>query len=328
MRNLLRTTDKMKFKTVLRYALASLLVTLTLVCILSPALLFFKQVSAYTLYVMLGFLVIGIFAFVIDEKKLMMVSLLCCCVLNLHLKESSNKQMRLAAVTTKPSLRISHISLGNAESDYDSVIDYLLGIDMDFLSFQELTPDWNAHLIDRLSPTYNHVQTLTRLDQYGMGFFSKMPFQNLDTIMVDDIPNLLGTIELYGQGTCNILSCQVIPPVSQAAFEEIDLHFTAISKYLAGLNGSNVVLGDFHLPPWSSEVQKFKTSSHLKDGRRDIHPRNIDGSLSLPKIPVEHILFSEEFECTSFSEIGNAAIGRIGITGTYQLLKDYEEMVQ
>ena len=254
----------MKFKTAMRYGLASLLVTLTLVCILSPSLLFFKQVSAYTLYIMLMFLVIGVFAFVIDEKKLMMVSLLCCCVLNLHLKESSNKQMRLAAVTTKPSLRISHISLGSAESDYDSVIDYLLGIDMDFLSFQELTPDWNTHLIDRLSPTYNYVQTLTRLDQYGMGFFSKMPFQNLDTIMVDNIPNLLGTIELYGQGTCNILSCQVIPPVSQAAFEEIDLHFTAISKYLAGLNGSNVVLGDFHLPPWSSEVQKFKTFQSLK----------------------------------------------------------------
>lgn len=318
----------MKLKSALRYGIASLLVTLTLVCILSPSLLILKQLSAYTLYIMLFFLLIGIISFVFDERKIMMASLLCCCVLNLHLKESSNKQMRLAAVTAKPSLRISHISLGNAESDYDSVINYLLGIDFDFLSFQELTPDWNSRLIDRLSPTYNYVQTLTRLDQYGMGFFSKIPFQKLDTLMVDDIPNLAGTIELTGYGPCNILSCQVVPPVSQAAFVAIDRNFNSVSRYLSGLSGSKVVLGDFHLPPWSSEVQKFKVMSRLQDGRRDIHPRNIDGSLSLPRIPVEHILYSDDFECTSFSEIGNGAIGRIGIAGTYQLQGGYEEMVQ
>ncbi len=317
----------MKLKTALRYGMASLLVMLTVVCILSPALLFFKQLSSYTLYIMLAFLLTGMVAFVIDEKKLMMVSLLCCCILNLHLKESSNKQMRLAAVTAEPSLRISHISLGNAEGNYDSVIDYLLGIDMDFLSFQELTPDWNAQLIDRLSPTYNYIQTLTRLDQYGMGFFSKIPFKSLDTIFIDEVPNLAGTIELYGYGRCNIISCQVVPPVSQAAFVLIEQQFSLINKYVGELNGSVIVLGDFHLPPWSVEVQKFKTSSRLKDGRRDIHPRNIDGSLSLPKIPVEHILYSDDFECTSFSEIGNAGIGRIGITGTYQLHEGYEEMV-
>lgn len=318
----------MKFKTALRYGIASLLVTLTLVCILSPTLLFLKQVSAYTLYIMLVFLVIGMIAFVVDERKVMMASLICCCVLNLHLKESSNKQMRLAAVTTKPSLRISHISLGNAESDYDSVIDYLLDIDMDFLSFQELTPDWNTQLIDRLSPTYNYVQTLTRLDQYGMGFFSKIPFQKMDTIIVDQIPNLVGTIKMPGQSNCTIISCQVVPPVSQAAFESINYQFDTINRYIAELNGSKIVLGDFHLPPWSTEVQKFKVSGQLQDGRRDIHPRNIDGSLSMPKIPVEHILFSDDFECTSFSEIGNAGIGRIGITGTYQLQEGDEEMVQ
>jgi hypothetical protein len=120
----------------------------------------------------------------------------------------------------------------------------------------------------------------------------------------------------------------VVPPVSQAAFEAIDHQFDTISRFLAEVSGSKIVLGDFHLPPWSAEVQKFKVSGQLQDGRRDIHPRNIDGSLSLPKIPVEHILFSHAFECTSFSEIGNAGIGRIGITGTYQLLEGDEEMVQ
>ena len=257
-----------------------------------------------------------------------MVSLLCCCALNLYLKESSNKKLRLAEATEDPALRISHISLGNTESDYDSVINYLLKIDADFLSFQELTPDWNEQLINRLSPTFNFVQTLTRIDQYGQGFFSKLPFQKIDTVYFQQIPNLVGTVRIGDNKYCNIISCQVVPPVNQAAFASIDKHFDCIAKYVDSLEGSSVVLGDFHLPPWSAEVQQFRDSSRLKDGRRDIHPRNIDGSLSLPRIPVEHILFTEDFECTSFSEIGNSLVGRIGITGTYQLQSGYEEMAQ
>jgi endonuclease/exonuclease/phosphatase (EEP) superfamily protein YafD len=318
----------MGIKHALQYGLSSLIIILTAICIFTPDLIFFKQVTPYTLYIMLGLLGIGLLSFVFNHQRLMMVSLLCCVSLNLYLKESSNKQMRLAAVTADPSIRISHISLGNAENDYDAVIDYLLGIDADFLSFQELTPDWNAHLTDRLSPTFHYVQTLTRLDQYGMGFFSKIPFQSLDTIYFREIPNLEGTVLLGGRKTCHIISCQVVPPVNQAAFNEIDQHFNYLSKYIRDLDGSTVVLGDFHLPPWATEVQKFKTTSHLQDGRRDIHPRNIDGSLSLPRIPVEHILYTDHFECTSFSEIGNSLVGRIGITGTYQLQPDHEEMVQ
>jgi hypothetical protein len=312
----------------MHYGMTGMFILVTLVCISKPEMLFFKQVTAYTMFIMLGFLGIGFISFVFNENRLMLVSLLCCCALNLYLKESSNKNLRLATETADPALRISHISLGNTESDYDSVINYLLSIDADFLSFQELTPDWNVHLIDRLSPTFNYVQTLTRLDQYGMGFFSKLPFQKMDTVFYKGIPNLAATVRLANNTYCNIISCQVVPPVNQAAFASIDQHFNCISTYVDSLKGGSVVLGDFHLPPWSSEVQKFRLTSHLQDGRRDIHPRNIDGSLSLPRIPVEHILFTDDFECTSFSEIGNSLVGRIGITGTYQLQPGYEEMAQ
>ena len=318
----------MKTKSVLQYGVASLIVLVTLICVFTPDILFFKQVTAYTLFIMLGLLASGLFWFALNQQRLMMVSLLCCCILCLYLKESSNKEMRLAAVTENPSIRISHVSLGNTENDYDAVIDYLLAIDVDFFSFQELTPDWNTHLSDRLSPTFSHIETMTRLDQYGMGFFSKYPFEQVDTVFFREIPNLSGTIVLGNNQKCNIISCHVMPPVNQSAFISIANHFGLITDYMQDLQGTKVVLGDFHLPPWSTEVQKFKTAAQLQDGRRDIHPRNIDGSMSLSRIPVEHILYSHELECTAFSEIGNALVGRIGITGTYQLQEANEEMAE
>jgi endonuclease/exonuclease/phosphatase (EEP) superfamily protein YafD len=167
---------------------------------------------------------------------------------------------------------------------------------------------------------------MSRLDQYGMGFFSRLPILNMDTMYYSQIPILTSSVLLGSGRVCHIISNQVMPPVNQSAFKSIADHFSVVTSFVRDLEGPVVVLGDFHLPPWSSEVQKFKMASRLHDGRRDIHPRNLDGSMSLPRIPVEHILYNDQFECTSFSEIGNALVGRIGITGTYQLLHD-EEMV-
>jgi hypothetical protein len=167
---------------------------------------------------------------------------------------------------------------------------------------------------------------MTRLDQYGMGFFSKRPLLSIDTIYHGQVPSLTSAVQLDPLHRCQVVSCQTVPPVNQAAFFTIDQHFNHLSSYLNEIKGSFLVMGDLHLPPWSSELQKFKASSKLEDSRRDINPRNIDGSVSLPRIPVEHILFCEKFECTSFSELGNETVGRLGITGTYQLHNGFAEM--
>jgi hypothetical protein len=316
----------MKFKEVIQFGFVGLLFLVTILCLFTPGLLFFKIFSQYTLYIMLGMLATGIISFVAENNRIMTTSLFCCGVLCLYLKSASNSNIRLPVATANPMLKISHISLGNAENDYNTVIDYLLSLDADLLSFQELTPDWNTHLIDRLSGKYHYIQTLTRLDQYGMGFFSRLPFESLDTIYFGQIPNLVGTVKLQDLQRCNIISCQVTPPVNQAAYLSIMDHFHFISRFIRHLQGNTVVLGDFHLPPWAAEVQKFKEESHLQDGRRDIYTRNVDGSMSLPRIPVEHILFSDGMDCTAFAEVGNNLVGRLGITGTYQI--QHEETVQ
>ena len=314
-------------KAIAGYGLSALYITLTFICLFTPAILFFKQVAEYTLYIMLGFLLSGFISFILRQERLMVVSFLCCGILCLHLKSSGNNQMRLAPVTTSPSLTVSHINLANAENNYDSVINYILDLKTDFISFQELTPDWNAQLRHKLSDQYPFIHTMTRLDQYGMGFFSKESFELVDTVYYNDVPTLICALRMEEDYLCNIVSCQMIPPVNQAAYVFIDNHFNYLAEYMQEMDGSIIVLGDMHLTPWSSEIQKFKTKSRLQDSRRDINARNLDGTISLPRIPVEHIFYCDKFECTSFSELGNEIVGRVGITGTYQLHQDHAVMV-
>jgi len=316
-----------KYKAAGSIVVFALIVIVTALCVFTPSILFFRQLTAYTLHIMLGFMVLGFIAFLFRQERLMLISLGCCCILCLHLKTSANKQMRLAAVTTNPSLKISHISLGNAENDYDLVIDYLLELDADFVSFQELTPDWSAHLTDKLSAEYPFKTTMTRMDQYGMGFFSKINFYYLDTVYFQQVPNLVAAIKLGQDQICSVISCQVVPPVNQTAFSTISKHFNFLASYMKSLDGNVIVLGDLHLPPWAIEIKQFKMAGNLQDSRRDTNPRNTDGSLSLPRIPVEHIFYGDKFECTSFTELGNSVIGRIGITGMYQINGKHEEII-
>ncbi|MGB4849163.1 MAG: endonuclease/exonuclease/phosphatase family protein [Saprospiraceae bacterium] len=315
-------------KAILSVGFSALLILVTGLCVFTPSLLLLRQLSDYTFYIMLGMLVLGFSAFLVRQERIMVVSLLCCCVLCLHLKGSANQQMRLAVVTSNPSLKISHISLGNAENDYDKVIDYIAHLDADIISFQELTPDWNAQLIKKLSPEYKYIRTMTRLDPYGMGFFSKISFHTLDTVYYHDVPALIGSIMLDNDHHCTLVSCTVIPPVNQAAFKTISKHFSYLTAYMKNLEGGVIVLGDLHLPPWAAEIQQFKIEANLQDSRRDTNPRNLDGSFSLPRIPVEHIFYDQKFECTSFSELGNSVVGRLGITGTYQIHNSNVESVQ
>lgn len=310
------------------YGIPILVVLITLICVFTPPVLFLKQIADYTFYIMIGLMALGFSAFLVRQERIMLISLLCCCVLCLHLKRSANKQMRLSPVTSNPSLKISHVSLGNAENDYDLVIDYLIQLDVDLISFQELTPDWNSELTRRLASKFKYITTMTRLDQYGMGFFSRIPFQALDTIYFHDVPNLIGSIMLDAGHTCNIISCQVVPPVNQAAFSTIAKHFHYLTDYMKSLDGNVIVVGDLHLPQWATEIQQFKVEAYLLDSRRDTNPRNEDGSFSLPRIPVEHIFYGGQYECTSFSEIGNNIVGRVGITGTYQIHHGDAEVVQ
>lgn len=315
-------------KAIFSVGFSALLILVTGLCIFTPSLMFLRQLSDYTFYIMLGMLVLGFSSFLLRQERIMVVSLLCCCVLCLYLKGSANQQMRLAVVTSNPSLKIAHISLGNAENDYDKVIDYIAHLDADIISFQELTPDWNAQLTQRLSPEFKYISTMTRLDPYGMGFFSKISIHKLDTVYYHDVPALIGSVSLDVEHECTIVSCTVIPPVNQAAFKTISKHFSYLTTYINNLEGGVIVLGDLHLPPWAAEIQQFKNQANLLDSRRDTNPRNLDGSFSLPRIPVEHIFYGHKFECTSFSELGNSVVGRLGITGTYQIHNSNVESVQ
>ncbi len=297
-------------------ALAGLMIFLTAGMLGTSYVTWLKPFAPYAVHAALLLLALGLVFFLMDRTRLMFTALLCCGALSLFLKSSANQQLRFGGATDPP-IRFAHVTLGDAEGDYDTVIAYLQGTDANLLSIQELTPDWEDLLRDRLRDRFPYQAMLTRIDQYGSGLLSALPFDHIDTLWFEDIPALVGTFDA-GDGIPNhVITAQVIPPVNPAAYAAIAAHLDLVTAMIRGLPGRVLVGGDFHLPPWSSEVQQFKAAARLEDSRRDVHTRNLDGSVSLPRIPVDHILYGHGLECASFANLGNDAVGRLGIYGTY-----------
>jgi len=322
-----RSVDRMVPSRLPRTLVASSLVLVTAGMLSTSFLPWLKPAAPYTVHVTLALLAAGMFFFMTGRNQLMMTSLFCCVALSLFRKSSANHRLRLAAASD-PAIRLAHVNLSNAEGDYDTVIHYLRNLPGNLISIQELTPDWEPLLREELRERYPYQVTLTRLDPYGCGLFSALPFQAADTLWMGELPALRASLDIGSGQSCEVITTQAPPPVNAAAYSRIASHFRLLAETVNTTPGYVLIAGDFHLPAWSTEVRELKREADLEDSRRDVHTRNLDGSVSLPRIPVDHILYGPGLDCASFANIGNEGVGRLGIMGSYLPRQDHAKVAQ
>jgi endonuclease/exonuclease/phosphatase (EEP) superfamily protein YafD len=162
---------------------------------------------------------------------------------------------------------------------------------------------------------------MTRIDPFGMAWFSRHPIMLTDTFSAAEIPNLLVNVQLPDGLLVNMVSMHTRVPGNAAAYKNIRRHFHEAAEYMQSLEDPVIVAGDLNLPSWVNEVREFKLQGQLKDSRRDILPASMQGTVNLLKVPVDHILFTADMECTAFHEILDAKDGHLGIVGTYEYVE-------
>ena len=236
------------------------------------------------------------------------------------------------ARTDEVAVSVAHFNLASTAEDYESTIELILKTDADLISFQELTPDWSSFLKESLKKSYPYNCQLVRIDPFGLGLFSKYPFAELDTLYVEGKPNLVAGIRPEGRGeTVRVLSFHTAPPFNGKAYQKLQEHFQIISDYIKSKADPFIVAGDYNAVPWSVEIQRFREAANLNDSRRGVMPSFPNGDFTLFHVPVDHIFYSNHFNCIAFEDISNDRASHLGIQGSYQFNieeKDAEEKVQ
>lgn len=300
----------------IRYLLYTLIVVGLLVSVFTPNYYLFIRGSQFANQIMLCYFFLGLIFLVFKQPKLTFTSFACCAGLCLFLKQSTNAEIATPVVTGEEIINVAHFNLSSVGNDYEQIINSIENTDAELISVQELTPDWLPVLEEAMTKKYPYASTIVRMDPYGIGIFSKMPLENLDTFYYEEIPNISANVSYRNSGTrVRFVAAHTTPPLFQAAHQKMRGHLATIAQYTDEVKTPMIVLGDFYAPPWCNEIQELKYTSGLIDSRRT-------AKLSVEHLfdnPVDYILHCEKLNCIGFESIDNKEFSHIGIKGAYQL---------
>lgn len=299
-----------RIHTVIQYTISAAVILIAGLAVFFPESSIGSKLLNYNVHLMMGLMVIGFGALIINYRKVMAFSLGACMVMCIFLKNASNDTMVMPLVNTEPHLSVAHFNVSNVQ-DFDHLLNTISEIDVDILSFQELTPDWNYILQEKLQEQYPYNMSIVRIDPYGMAFYSKREFNSMDTFLFDSKPNLEAELTIDNQNI-TLLSSYLVPEISKSNTELTKEHLDMISYKIRDKKSPVIALGDYNMVYWANAISRFRSKAQVIHSRRDVSDDGL-------KPPYDHIFFSTDLECTRFQNIEDLQENHIGIFGVYQI---------
>jgi len=296
---------------IFEYSVSAILAGLTAGIMISPSSATLRSASEFSVHIMLGMLAVAITAMLMDKRKIMFAGLACSAALALWLKNASNDNLKLPILNEEVKLKIAHVNLSNIDDRLIETLHILDKEQVDVVSFQELTPDWTNVLADELASGFPHKFTNVRIDPYGMAIYSKYPFSEADTILSGGIPSLSVDVSFGGE-VFHIISTYLTPALDNKSLQQAAAQLKRVSAQVNKVNENVVALGEYNMVYWTQEIRNFRSSTNLKNSRRDIAQGNL-------RVPYDHIFFSSDLECIEFKELIGDQQKYLGILGTYQV---------
>lgn len=261
------------------------------------------------MHIMLSFLLFGMAFFILDQKQLMISSLVACGLLCVFLKDASHQALFYSRINEPDVFRIIHINAASAERQYEEVLDVINTHKPDLLAIQECTPDW-FYFFDKTIDFYNYRHDVSLPMSFGSVLFSKYPLKPIDTISINQVPNLVSEVEL-NDNKVTILNTYLHTPQIKNDSISVESNLANFAKVInAKPQSAFIHVGDFNLTYWSGHILDYRLESHLHNSRKGF-------DLSKMYVPYDHIFYSDQLECTNFQDLELSNNMHIGILGDY-----------
>lgn len=298
----------------LQTTLSAMLFVGTGFVLLAPQVPLIRKVSEYSVHIMLGMLLLSLLSLVFGKTKVMFAGLACTAAICIFLKDASHHNLKLPEANTESKLNVAHINLANITFEFDPISKILYDEDIDVVSFQEFTPNWNTFLISMLNERFPYSSLEVRIDPYGLAVFSQIPFIAKDTFLCNDIPSMSVVVEKEGR-KFQVISSYLTPALDNKSLKVAAQQLNRIATKINDSNLPLIALGEYNMVYWTNEIRGFRAKTNLQNSRRGLADSNL-------RVPYDHIFFSKALECTQFKELKDEAQNYIGIMGTYQLKKE------
>lgn len=295
-------------------AIGLLILNAVLLIIYTPAHYYFEMFQSMAFQFLIGIMVLFLF-FLFNKRWAGSLSVLLAIfllILHLPLYEST--------ISQKSNISIAHFNVLKWNNSFNKTILAAIESDADFISFNEVSPDWAKNLEPNLCEIYPYSYIkLASNNSFGIAVFSKNPLTELAVHYWgnEEIPTITGKVRFIGT-TINFVAAHTIPPVTKHYYSIRNNHLHAIKDYFTSIEGSKILVGDLNAVSWSAPLAALRSENKLKDSRQSWLP-TYPAWFQLVAIPIDHIFYSQDMHCTDFYTIKSTDSDHYGIVGKFYL---------
>ena len=208
--------------------------------------------------------------------------------------------------TEAPVLTLLHANVLAGNTDAGRLLAHIEREQPDLVFVQELTDD-HVRLFKPLASEFPYHLSEPHSDPFGIGVWSKLPFQS--ATIIESPPRKLPSLEIaviFDGAPITLLSTHPVPPVGAGTMSERNAQLEFVAGLARANSGSTVVIGDLNITPWAAHYQAFENQSRLRNVQRGygIKP---SWPLFLPiaMIPIDHALASDDLVATDVRTLGS-----------------------
>ncbi|MCB0429738.1 MAG: endonuclease/exonuclease/phosphatase family protein [Flavobacteriales bacterium] len=213
-------------------------------------------------------------------------------------------------------LRIAHFNVLKSNRDYISTLKAAKESCADFLSFQEVNEAWTRILVDGLKDEYPYRMVHSEEECcFGIAVFSKYPLDHEAVRYFGGVANLTGCVCKDGQEIA-FITLHPQSPTSEARLHTRNRHLLEAADYFSSIEGPKLAIGDFNTVPWDRNLEQFRDRLRLTDSRKNL-AATYPSFAPMLRIPIDHILHSNQIRCTRFDTITSTSSDHLGVVGDY-----------
>ena len=202
---------------------------------------------------------------------------------------------QLTKPISKP-IKVMSANVLTSNTEYSAFIKTIREHNPDIVVVMEVNQQWKREIVNELSAEYPHQDIIPKEHNFGIGVISKMPFENLASIVSPQTELISLDARFVGPTgrPFRLIATHPFPPLSQYCFETRSQQLIELANLLDASEDS-IIAGDFNLTPWSPVFSEVLAAGNLKDARLGFgiaatwhaFPTFIGG------IQIDHILISQ-----------------------------------
>jgi len=192
-------------------------------------------------------------------------------------------------------LRLLHANVLETNTNYADVLNVVKENNPDVVVLQEVTEEWSEG-VKELRAHFPHSAIESRLHG-GMAIFSRYPFDNLQTLNLDETTHVAIFVKVnLGQRSMTLLSMHPTTPITPTKFKNRNRQFTEAAGLMRKTDGPKVLIGDLNITMWSPYFKTLIQNSGLRDSRIGFGLKT-SWPMPLPsflRLPIDHCLVSSD----------------------------------